>query len=117
MEQDYSLDLVVIGIPGRGAAIKRHTRARRKCEGALCTIHTMRLCESTSGCAFRLTGFCPNRALAGHGRRVFSKIVRKVLGRPEPYRHLDIPSKGAACVRAVILAIDQTKMRKINAIR
>ena len=27
------------------------------------------------------------------------------------------PSKGAACVRAVILAIDQTKMRKINAIR
>jgi hypothetical protein len=47
----------------------------------------------------------------------FTKMLGRVLGRPEPIRQLDRPIQAAEVVRAVMLAIDQTKMRKINAIR
>src|SRR4029079_12674549 len=110
---DYSSDLVVIGIPCSGAAIKRHTRPRRKCEAALCTIHTMCLCESAPGYAFCLTGFCPQSARAPPLH--FTKMFWKTLGMPEPYRHLGRPIQGTKRFRAAMLAIDQTKMRKINA--
>ena len=41
--RDYSSDLVVIGIPGCGAAIKRQPRAERKCEA--CLMHRFTQCE------------------------------------------------------------------------
>jgi hypothetical protein len=39
----------------------------------------------------------------------------KALGSAEPYRHLGRPIQGTKRFRAAMLAIDQTKMRKINA--
>jgi hypothetical protein len=46
---------------------------------------------------------------------MFCKILGKFLGTPEPYRHLGRPIQGTKRFRAAMLAIDQTKMRKINA--
>jgi hypothetical protein len=46
---------------GYGAAIKRHSRAGRKRQDALCPIHTMKSVNPEWARAFRLTGFAQDR--------------------------------------------------------
>ena len=60
-----------------------------------------------------LDGFWPRGGRAAQ----FTKMLGWVLGRPEPYRQLDRPNQAAEVLRAVMLAIDQTRTRKINAIK
>ena len=65
----YSADLVVVGIFGSGAAIKRQSPGRRKREAALCTIHTCEAWNLAAAAHSRLTGLGRNRAAAGAMRQ------------------------------------------------
>ena len=94
----------------RGAAIKRLSRAKRKCELALCTDSTQCVCESWFAAADRLTGFGRNQAAQAGGRS--PENVRQNLGSGLNL----IPTwtyliQGEWRIRAAILSLDQIRMQ------